>query len=249
MRNIKLTIEYDGTNFNGWQIQGHDQRTVQGEIEKVLHRIFKTQTRLIGSGRTDSGVHAKGQVAHFKADSSLQPIRILKAINTYLPEDVSVVKVEDVTEDFHAQYSVKSKIYRYTVLNSDHRLPLSRFVSFVYPYRLNLAVIRQEAKSLIGKKDFRSFQSFDPALKPKKKNSVRTIKKLTIKKRGDFVYIDIEADGFLYKMVRNIVGTLLEIGSGLKPKGSIKKILRQKDRTQAGQTAAAHGLCLLEVKY
>ena len=246
-RNIKLTLEYDGTHFNGWQIQDPKQRTVQGEIEKVLFRIFKKKCKLIGSGRTDSGVHAQGQVANFKIKSAMTPLKILKAANAWLPPDISVTLVEEAPLKFHAQYSAKGKTYRYSILNRPSRSALARQFSFFYPHPLNLSLIRREAKNLLGKKDFKSFQAAD--LARSERNTIRTIKNLQIKKHKDFIHIDIEADGFLYKMVRNIVGTLLEVACARRPEGSVKKILHKKNRQQAGQTAPALGLCLLEVKY
>ena len=247
VRNIKLTIEYDGTEFNGWQIQDKKRRTVQGETEKVLCKIFKEEIRLYGSGRTDSGVHAYGQVANFKTESQLDCGQILKALNFWLPEDIVIRKAEEVPLNFHAQFSAKNKIYRYTVLNRSVRCAQQRLFSFHYPYRTNLARMRREAKGLSGRKNFKSFQATD-SLRAEN-NTIRTVKKISIRKHGDLVLIDIEANGFLYKMVRNIVGTLLEIGSGLRPEGSIKKILQEKNRNSAGKTIPSKGLCLIEVKY
>ena len=252
-RNIKLTLEYDGTHFNGWQIQDSNQRTVQGEIEKVLPRIFKKKCKLTGSGRTDSGVHAKAQAANFKIKSAMTPLKILKAMNAWLPPDIAVTLVEEAPLKFHAQYSAKSKTYRYTILNRPSRSALTRQFSFFYPYPLNLSLMRREAKNLLGKKDFRSFQASDPFVmrsgQSKEKTSIRTMKKIDIKKRGDLIHIDMEADGFLYKMVRNIVGTLLQIGSGRRPGRSVRKILQEKRRSAAGPTVPSEGLCLVEVKY
>ncbi|MCK5014217.1 MAG: tRNA pseudouridine(38-40) synthase TruA [Candidatus Omnitrophica bacterium] len=259
MRNIKLTIEYDGTNFNGWQTQAarnkqavsKTQRTVQGEIEKVLRKIFKQSLKLIGSGRTDSGVHALGQVANFETRSVMPVEKMRRALNANLPEDIAIIKTEEIPLNFHARYSVKSKVYRYTILNRKARCAQQRNFSLLYPYKLNLRDMREEAKSLIGRHDFRSFTASDPAKRKKgiEENTVRTIKRLTITKKGDLLTLDIEANGFLYKMVRNIVGTLLEIGSGKRAKQSIKRILAKKDRNTAGITAKPNGLTLLEVKY
>jgi len=248
-RNIKLTIEYDGTAFNGWQVQPNNQRTVQGIIEKAVQKIFNKKIRVIGSGRTDSGVHALGQVANFKVKSDLPLIKIRGALNANLPVDVVILKVEEVPLDFHARYSVKAKTYRYTVLYRKTRCARQRHFCLLYPYPLNLSHMRQEAKILVGRHDFKSFQAVDAAKPKRGENTVRTIKRLEIKKKGDYIYIDIEANGFLYKMVRNIVGTLLEIGTRKLPKGSMKNILSKKDRTAAGPTAKSHGLALVEVKY
>lgn len=247
LRNIKLTIEYDGTYFKGWQIQTNGARTVQGEIEAALKEIFKKAIRLIGSGRTDSGVHALGQVAHFKTASSMPLKEIRGALNANIPTDVAVIKAEEATPNFHAQYSAKSKTYRYTILNREARGARDRHTCLFYPYTLNLRRMRAEAKALIGRKDFRSFQASDPLRK--EKGTVRTVKALTIKKQGDYIHVDITADGFLYKMVRNIVGTLLEAGSGRLPKGSIRQILAKKNRAFAATTAKPHGLTLVRVEY
>ena len=249
MRNIKLTIEYDGTDFEGWQVQRNARRsrTVQDEIQKVLAKLFKEKITLIGSSRTDSGVHALGQTANLKTKSTHPLAQIKKALNANLPKDITIIKVEEVPLDFHAQFSAKSKTYRYTILNRDAHGALDWRYSLWYPHKLNLKLMREEAKAFIGRKDFKSFQGAQTAKQVK--NSVRTIKRIDIKKKKDYIYIDIEADGFLYKMVRNIVGTLLASGSGRLPKGSLKKILAKKDRACAGPTARPYGLTLLEVKY
>jgi len=261
-KNIKLTIEYDGTNFRGWQIQAvrsssinqtkhHAHRTVQGEIEKALKKLFKQSLKLIGSGRTDSGVHALGQVAHFKIHTSMSVIEIQNALNANLPDDIAIIKVEEVPLNFHAQYSVRSKTYRYTILNATARCAQQRNFCLYYPYKLDIRKMREEAKGLVGRKDFKSFTASDPAKRKSKKieNTVRTIKRIAITKKGDNLIVDIEANGFLYKMVRNIIGTLLEVGRGKLTKGSIKQILAEKNRHAAGNTAKPKGLALIEVKY
>lgn len=248
-RNIKLTIEYDGTHFYGWQIQILPKRTVQGELEKALARIFKRKIKVTGSGRTDSGVHAVGQVANFKVQTPMPVDVMKKAINAHLPADVAIVGIEEVPLKFHARYSVKSKTYHYTILNRDVRSPRLRHTCLLYPYKLNLPLMRAEARDLIGRKDFKSFQSADPAQTANGRTTIRTIKRVNIKKRGDFIDLEIEADGFLYKMVRNIAGTLLQIASGRLPKGSIQTILSKRNRVFAAKTAKAHGLTLVNVKY
>ncbi len=250
MRNIALTMEYDGTHFAGWQIQKND-RTVQGEIEKVLSTICRDKIKVVGSGRTDSGVHALGQVAHFKTACSMSLSDFLKALNALLPKDVSILKVREVQSRFHAQYNVKSKTYRYAILNRPVRSALNRQYSYYVPFRLNLPLMRREAQLLKGRHDFKSFQARDPADKDrhKEKHTIRTLKKISIRKKGDFVFIDVEGDGFLYKMARNIVGTLIKIGSGLIPAGGLLKILTGKHRPLAGPTAPPYGLYLVKVKY
>lgn len=248
MRNIKLVIEYDGTNFNGWQTQPQ-HRTIQNEIEQALQKIFNKKTRLIGSGRTDSGVHALGQVANFKIQSTMSCEKMQKALNAVLPVDIVILDIEEVPLTFHAQYDAKRKIYRYTILNRSTRCAQQRNFCLFYPYELNLHLMRDEAKSLLGTHDFKSFQSIDTSKPHRSKNTIRTVSLFNIKKRGDYIYIDIEANGFLYKMVRTIVGTMLEIGSGKLSKGSMQEILSQKNRIHAGYTVKAKGLTLMAVYY
>ena len=248
MRNIKLIIEYDGTDFNGWQIQPQ-HRTIQNEIEQALQKIFNKKIRLIGSGRTDSGVHALGQVANFKTQSVMSCEKIQKALNAVLPADIVILNTEEVSLKFHSQYDAQRKMYRYMVLNRSVPCAQQRNFCLFYPYKLNLRLMRQESKILIGKHDFKSFQAIDTSKPHRSKDTIRTITQLDIKKRGDYIYIEIEANGFLYKMVRNIVGTLLEIGSGKLLKGCMQEILFQKSRTHAGYTAKAKGLTLMAVCY
>jgi tRNA pseudouridine38-40 synthase len=246
MRTLKLTIEYDGTDFNGWQVQAQG-RTVQGELEKVLSKIFKKpRVVVIGSGRTDSGVHAKGQVAHFRVDTDMPLDEICRALNFNLPPDVVINTVEEVAHDFHAQFDARLKTYSYTVLNRRFPSPLERRRCYFFPRKLNVTLMKAEAAGLVGKHDFSSFANVNLS---RKGDAVRTIERLEINKDGDYIVFLIESDGFLYKMVRNIVGTLLEVASGRFPPGSIKKMIKEKDRRAAGFAAPSQGLCLEEVKY
>jgi len=247
MRNFKIIFEYDGAGFCGWQAQAQGERTVQGELEAVLLKVFKKPVKVIASGRTDSGVHALGQVISFKADTRMKPLEVQRALNSLLPPDIAVHGAREVNNDFHAQYSVKEKTYRYTVLNRQYRSVFLRERVYYYPYPLNVPHMRKAAKFLVGRHDFRSFQAYDPLRA--ERQTVRTIKKLLIKKEGDLIYIDVTADGFLYKMVRNIVGTLLAIGAGQLPLKEMPKILKAKNRKTAWDTAPAEGLCLMAVKY
>jgi len=244
---FKVTFEYDGAEFCGWQTQAQGERTVQGELEAVLSKFFKQPIKVIASGRTDSGVHAQGQVVSFKADTRMKPLEIQRALNSRLPADIAVHEVRQVKSDFHAQYSVKEKTYRYTVLNRKYHSVFLRDRAFFYPYPLNISNMRKAAKYLIGSHDFKSFQAHDP--RRAQRQTKRTIKKIAIKKEGDLVHIDVTADGFLYKMVRNIAGTLVSIGSGQLPPGDMPKILKAKNRKAAWDTAPAEGLCLMTVKY
>lgn len=249
MRNIKLTIEYDGTNYKGWQVQKNSSKTIQETIQKAAKKILKEDIKITGSGRTDSGVHADGQVANFKTNSDKSTAEMQRALNANLPDDIAIIDTQEVNLKFHAQYSIKTKTYRYTILNRDAPCVHNRHKTFHHPYKLNTSLMRKESQHLIGRKDFCSFQASDPAKRKtqKKEDTIRTVKRCEVKKRGDFIYIEIEANGFLYKMVRNIVGTLLEIGRGKD--FYIKDILKKKDRTFAGYTAKAKGLTLLQADY
>lgn len=246
MRNFKLTLEYDGANFSGWQFQP-GQRTVQGHLQEKLQRIFKKKINCIASGRTDSGVHALGQVVHFKGETKMKAAQIQRALNAFLDKDVVVVKVQEVPSDFHAQYSVKKKTYRYTILNRRYPSALAYRRAYFYPWKLNLTLMKKAAKDIKGKHDFKCFQAASEA--SKRKNTIRTISVLTIVKEGDFIHISITSDGFLYKMVRNIVGTLLAIGSGQISANSIPKLLKFKDRKLSPPTAPSDGLSLIRVFY
>jgi len=231
MRNFKLILEYDGTNFSGWQTQAVGLRTVQNHLEENLEKIFKTKVHCQASGRTDSGVHAVGQVAHFKVDTKIKASLIHRALNSFLDRDLSVIKVTEVPLDFHAQKDVKTKTYRYTILNRSYPSALWRDRAYFYPDQLNLSAMRQAARQIKGTHDFKPFQS--AAQRSRIKNTVRTIKNLSIIKEGDLIHITITSDGFLYKMVRNITGALIAAASG-----------RSNSRT-----APSHGLCLISVRY
>lgn len=246
MPNLKLEIEYDGTNYAGWQVQAHrNKKSIQEVLEKTLRKILQEKVRLVTSGRTDAGVHALAQVANFKTSSSIAPDRLRVALNGLLPDDISINKVEEAAENFHSRFDAKSKIYRYTILNRAYPSALLRNTVYFYAYPLDVKLMQKEAVCLLGAHDFKSFQASDK----KERGSKRTIKKLRITKCSDSIYFDIEADGFLYNMVRNIVGTLIEIGRGRFPGGSLKKILLAKNRRLAGPTVPARGLCLIKVKY
>ncbi|MCP4650061.1 MAG: tRNA pseudouridine(38-40) synthase TruA [PVC group bacterium] len=252
MKNVLLKIEYDGTGYNGWQTQKsklsslpHRHTTVQETIESVLTEILQEKINIIGSGRTDSGVHAREQPANFKTNSKVSLEKIKRALNSLLPKDIRIKSIKQVPLDFHARYSVKSKTYRYTILNKDYSSVFTRNYAVHVSMPLDVAVMQKESKVLLGKHDFKSFQASDKKLR----SSVRTIKKINVKKQNNLIAIDIEADGFLYNMVRNIAGTLIEVGQGKIAKGGLKRILLAKDRKKAGPTAPANGLCLCKVRY
>jgi tRNA pseudouridine38-40 synthase len=247
MRNLKLEIEYDGTDYCGWQIQRHrgHKRSIQETLQKTLSKILQEKIRLIASGRTDAGVHASAQVANFKTNSKITPQKLLVALNSLLPGDITITKVEEKRFDFHSRFDAKSKIYRYTILNRSYPSTFLRNTAYFYPHPLNIRLMRKETKVILGRHNFKSFQGSNT----KQLDTVRTIKKIKINKNRDLIYIDIEGEGFLYNMVRNIVGTLIEIGRGKFPQGSLKRILHFKNRKFAGPTVPAKGLCLIKVKY
>ena len=251
MRNVKIKIEYDGTNYSGWQIQGKvgkdtpTKKTLQQEIQDVLSRILQEDIKITGSGRTDAGVHASCQIANFKTNSKMPARTIQRALNSLLPEDIVALSVHDAEANFHSRFDAVYKIYSYRILNRPHASAFDRQYYHHIPYKLDSRLMASAAKALIGKKDFKSFQAKDK----KERNSIRQIKSITVKRKGYFITINIQANGFLYNMARNIVGTLIEIGRGKIPPESIKAILLAKDRTKAGPTAPAKGLCLVKVGY
>lgn len=253
-RNLKLEIEYDGTNYSGWQIQNHQRspeahrrtkKTIQQVLEKTLREILQQEIKVASSGRTDAGVHALAQVVNFYTDSNIAHEKLQLALNSLLPHDIVITKIEDVSLSFHSRFSAKTKIYRYTILNRKYSSALLRNTTYFFPHFLDVGLMRKQAKVLLGRHDFKSFQ----ATEKKERTTVRTVKKISIKKNKDFIFIEIEADGFLYNMVRNIVGTLIDIARGKLPPDSMKKILASKNRIYAGPIAPSHGLCLVKVKY
>jgi tRNA pseudouridine38-40 synthase len=246
MRNLKLTIQYDGTDYFGWQRQKNTSLTISGIIQKALQKVLREDVRLIAAGRTDTGVHAQEQIANFLTASSVAPNRLYQSLSALLPEDIRVMKVEDVSSDFNSRYSAKEKTYRYTILNRKSQDVFLRCYVYHYPLcKLDVAAMRKAAAYLVGTHDFVSFKRTDK----KKKTTVRELKEIRVSKKNDFVFIDVTANSFLYHMVRNIAGTLIEIGRGKLPPESLKSILKAKDRRTAGPTAPACGLCLMKVKY
>lgn len=244
MRNIKLTIEYDGTGYHGWQVQA-DVRTIQGIIEGKLSQITGEQARLIASSRTDTGVHALGQVANFKTHSFLDAQSFLKALNSLLPEDIHIKDVEEVDEAFHARFSAKGKIYEYRILNGGIPSPFHRHFSWFVPGRLDLVRMRKAAMKLVGRHDYSSFCSACSM----HTTTIRDIYEVTVGGKGGLVVIRIEANAFLRQMVRNIVGTLVEVGRGRMTPSQFGDILEARDRRLAGIAAPAQGLFLVRVNY
>ncbi|MBS3901849.1 MAG: tRNA pseudouridine(38-40) synthase TruA [Dethiobacter sp.] len=243
MQNIKLTIGYDGSKYHGFQLQ-KNAVTIQECLERAMHTVFCHPVRVIAAGRTDSGVHAEGQVVNFRAASQIAVERIPYALNSVLPRDIVVSRAEKVSELFHARYSAVSKVYTYTVDNAPHPRVLLRHYSLHLRVALDLALMKNAAATLLGRHDFSSFMGSASSVK----TAVRQLLRLEIAEADGFITITAEANGFLYNMMRIIVGTLVEVGLG-KREADLLPLLQAKDRNAAGWTVPPHGLILREVKY
>ncbi len=245
MRNIKLTIEYDGKDFGGWQKQ-RNKLNIQGEIEKVIEKITKETIELNASGRTDAGVHALGQVANFKTNSNIPIEKIAIAINSQIKNSIRIVKAEEVDEEFHSRYKCKRKTYRYIINNSEYGSAVYRNMEYHIPIKLDVNKMEEAIKYFVGEHDFKAFKSSGTS----SKSSVRTIYKAEIiKLDSNRIAIELTGNGFLYNMVRIISGTLVDVGIGKISPDSIPQIIEEKDRTKAGKTLPPQGLFLVRVEY
>lgn len=244
MRRIKLTIAYDGTNYCGWQIQPNGI-TIEEVLGKTLKKLTGEEIVIIGASRTDSGVHAMGNVAVFDTETTIPPEKIAVALNQRLPEDIVITKSEEVAGDFHPRYCDCSKTYEYHIINTRIPIPTKRLTNYFVSYVLDLEKMRQAASYLVGEHDFASFCN----VRTDVESTVRTITALDILSEGDEITIRITGNGFLYNMVRIIVGTLIRVGRGFYEPEKVKEILDAKDRKAAGVTAPAHGLMLMEINY
>ena len=244
MRNIKLIIEYDGKGFNGWQKQPN-KLNIQGEIERAIKEVTGEEVELNASGRTDAGVHAISQVANFKTQSNIDINKIPIALNAKLKKSIIIKKAEEVDLNFHARYNAKGKKYRYIINNSLVGSAIYRDLEYNFPIKLDVEKMKHAAKYFEGEHDFKAFRSSGTS----NKNSVREIYKVEIKEENERIILEFTGNGFLYNMVRIMVGTLMDVGLGkIKPE-SIKDIIDSKERTKAGKTAPAQGLYLVEVYY
>ena len=243
-RNIKLVIQYDGSDYHGWQIQP-GKKTIQEAVTEAIRNLVGKEVVLTGASRTDAGVSALGQSVFFEVDSPIPTVNLAKAITDRLPEDIAVIEAAEVSPDFDVISDVKNKLYRYTIYTGKVRPVLQIRHCWHLPYKLDAAAMDRGAKMLVGKKDFKSFAS----AADQREDSVRTIFRCDVTQDGDFVYIEVEGDGFLYNMVRNIVGTLAEVGIGRMKPEKIAEIIDAKDRCAAGPIAPAAGLCLIWIKY
>jgi tRNA pseudouridine38-40 synthase len=238
-------LAYDGSQFSGYQVQP-EKRTVQGEVEKALQKLHKGELiKVYASGRTDAGVHAKGQVIHFDSNLSIPVEKWPVALNSLLPDDISILQAEKVGMDFHARYDASGKEYRYFVHLSAVRDPFRRNYAFQFPYSLNLSLMQEAKGALIGVHDFTSFCS----AKTDVEDRVREVKQIEIKLEENMLCFRFVGKGFLYNMVRIMVGTLLQVGSGEIAPSAVKEILAKKNRIYAGKTAPPQGLYLWEVFY
>lgn len=243
-----MCLAYDGTNYAGWQIQAGQGRveTVQGTVEKALALVTKEEgIKVVGAGRTDAGVHARGQVIHFDTQSRIPVNRFPAALNSVLPPDIRFYEAAEVSGDFHAQYWAKEKTYRYTIDRSPIPDVFLRNYACHVPFHLDLSSMMEASNRLVGTHDFRSFCASGSSVK----TFVRTIKQINVLEKGSLIYVNITADGFLYNMVRIIIGTLLEIGRGKMTPDYIPELIAAQDRSLAGPTAPAKGLCLENVVY
>lgn len=244
MKRIKLTVAYDGTDYCGWQIQPNGI-TVEEVLNRNLSELTGEEITVTGASRTDSGVHAQGNVAVFDSDTTIPPERIAYAVNRKLPEDIVVIRSEEVPGDWHPRYQETEKTYEYHILNREMPDPVRRRDTYFVSYPLDLEAMRRAAAYLKGEHDFRSFCNNHTDVQ----DTVRTIYDLDIIRSGDLVTVRIRGNGFLYNMVRIIVGTLVRVGRGFYSPGQVKEILEEKERTSAGVTAPPQGLVLVKIDY
>jgi len=246
MINYKMIIAYDGSRYNGFQRQSkHPEKTIQGKIENVLSKLFEEDIQIIGSGRTDAGVHSKGQVCNFHTHKNLSEAHILNYLREYLPQDIAIIKLAIASERFHSRYNVVSKCYTYTIDNGFFPDPFALKFAYHVPELLNIEAMQEASKLLLGEHDFKAFTS----LKSKTKSTVRNIKRIDIVKTGNQITLTYEGNGFLQHMVRILTGTLIEVGLGTREITSIADLLENQTRCEAGPKVPAHGLCMEKVTY
>ena len=244
MRNIKLTIEYDGKDFNGWQKQP-DKLNIQGEIERAIEIITGEKVNVIGSGRTDAGVNALNQVANFKIENEIPIEKIPYAINSQLKKSIRVKRAEVVDDRFNSRYNAKNKTYVYTINNSEQGSAIYRNMQYHYPIKLDENKMNEAAKYFIGEHDFKAFKASGTS----SKSSVRIIYDAKVVRENELIKIILTGNGFLYNMVRIIAGTLVEVGEGKILPSDVKDIIESKERSKAGKTLPPTGLCLYNVEY
>lgn len=243
MYNYKLLIQYDGGRYKGWQRLGDSDNTIQGKIENVLSQLVGKQTEIIGSSRTDAGVHALAQIANFKLDEQLPEAEIMNYLNKYLPQDICVKEVKTVPENFHARYSVKEKTYLYKIWNEEYPNPFMRKYSMHVEQKLDSEKMKKASRYFIGKHDFTAFSN----AKSGKKSMVREIYSIQLKELDGFIELSVSGNGFLYNMVRRIAGTLIAVGLYEIDPERIPDIIHSRDRNHKGYIADACGLYLEKI--
>lgn len=244
MRRIALTVQYDGTDYAGFQLQPH-QRTIQGELQAALSELLQHQVRIIGAGRTDAGVHAMGQVVSLQTDNPIPDENLLRATNNVLPASIVLTRCATVTDAFHPCYDAVAKLYSYKIVNRRLRSPFLNRYAWLVPGPLDGEAMSAGAEALIGEHDFTSFAAAGRTTE----TTVREVFGVRVERDGDLLTIWAAGSGFLYMMVRIIVGTLVEVGKGALDVSDVARILECRDRSQAGPTAPPHGLCLVKVEY
>ena len=244
MRNIKLTIEYDGKDFNGWQKQP-TKLNIQGEIERAIEIVTGEKVELIASGRTDAGVHSLGQIANFKTNSKLPLQKFPVALNSKLKKSIRIQKAEEMDEKFHSRYNCKQKTYRYIINNSREGSAIYRNLEYHVPVKLDVEAMKNAIKHFEGEHDFKGFKASGTS----SKSSVRKIYKAEIKENEERIIIELTGNGFLYNMVRIIAGTIVDVGLGKIKPDEIPEIIKSKDRTKAGKTLPPYALYLVKVEY
>lgn len=245
--NYKIIVAYDGTSYCGWQVQPNGI-SIQSLIENAIATILRSPVNVIGSGRTDAGVHALAQTAHFKTAMEISPYRFLKSLNGLLPLDIRVLSIEAVDLSFHSQYNATSKIYHYHLYLDKIQNPFQRLYSYHLFEKIDLALLQEGTRLFLGTHDFTSFAN-EPHRGTAARDAVRTLYRLDMIKESGGIRLEFEGDGFLYKMVRNIVGILVEVSAGKRELSEIPAIFAAKDRRFAGRAVPPHGLFLVEVKY
>lgn len=243
IQKLMAVVEYDGTDYLGFQVQAQGA-TIQGEIERALAAVTQEEIRVIGAGRTDAGVHAQGQAVAFSTAWRHPVEELQRALNAVLPKGIAARELRPVAEGFHPRFDAVSREYRYTVLNQPLRSPLARRFAYYFPQLLDVAAMNKAAGVLVGGHDFAAF-----GRAPQGDNTVREVYQAQWTPERPFVYFDIVANAFLYRMVRSLVGTLLSVGTGELSPAGFEEILRSADRSRAGQVAPAYGLCLMRVNY
>lgn len=244
-KNYKMLLAYDGTRYLGWERQKNNDMTIQGKLEAVIERMVGSYIEVIGCGRTDAGVHAKGMVVNAKLKTDMTTEEICAYLNHYLPEDICVQEVSAASERFHSRYNATGKTYCYTCYVGKKKPLFDRKYVYVVEQSLDIRKMQEAAKYLTGEHDFASFC----ANKKMKKSTVRNVDSIDITQKGEYLYLTFHGNGFLHHMVRILVGTLLEVGWGKRTPESIIELLEAKERAKAGVTAPAQGLCLMQVDY